>query len=473
MSKLNKLRHKPVLFFKDIFKNKFGKRECANDFDVISPASAATAAIATLSSSSSVSPKPELKNVVSKDKAEKDNVEKIGYQKSVSSLTNSGNLAKAIQNIKIALAKNPKDEYSLTKLLVILRESGRYDEFDRYLAYASENYPHNTLIKLEELKASRERGGFNKCNDEKCQWLISNTDNLEIKKVALRYYRESKPIEELVSIEGFPWGLDEKYDGRLFAELASIYFESGDIKDCEELILEIHNKKEIKYASKYPLMMRHAAAELNVAVGTVKERLVTVGNVLDDSKQSFHRDITRAKTIAIVGNSPREYGKKLGGEIDGHELVVRFNNFPATEDYYKCYGRKTDVWVRSIGSWVIPRSVDDFRHCVLSGINLDYRGFSTKPFKAYFDKQASISTFDGNLMMELIKYLGAPPSAGLMAIFLVYKLRGGLSDVDLYGFGFIDQLESSIVNVGNSPAGVRHDWHVELDFLHKMINGQV
>ena len=56
-------------------------------------------------------------------------------------------------------------------------------------------------------------------------------------------------------------------------------------------------------------------------------------------------DFFKGKSVAIVGNGPREQGRGLGAEIDGHDIVVRFNNIDLA-GYEQDYGRRTDVWVK-------------------------------------------------------------------------------------------------------------------------------
>lgn len=56
-----------------------------------------------------------------------------------------------------------------------------------------------------------------------------------------------------------------------------------------------------------------------------------------------------ADSICVVGNAPSEVGLGRGALIDGHALVVRFNNFSPDPKHWADYGRKTDIWVRASG----------------------------------------------------------------------------------------------------------------------------
>lgn len=51
------------------------------------------------------------------------------------------------------------------------------------------------------------------------------------------------------------------------------------------------------------------------------------------------------ETIALVGNGPAEAGLGRGPEIDGHELVIRFNDYCLQAGHAADYGRRTDLWV--------------------------------------------------------------------------------------------------------------------------------
>ena len=50
--------------------------------------------------------------------------------------------------------------------------------------------------------------------------------------------------------------------------------------------------------------------------------------------------------FCIIGNSPKELGKGSGKKIDSHKLVLRFNDFSTSPDFYKDYGKRTSVWIR-------------------------------------------------------------------------------------------------------------------------------
>jgi len=92
-------------------------------------------------------------------------------------------------------------------------------------------------------------------------------------------------------------------------------------------------------------------------------------------------------------------------------------------------------------------------------------------FMDYLDSSTGISVFDSSFHYELINLLSGPPSAGLMMLYMIYRIRGRLDKNDVFGFGFTDQLDEKIKNIGNSPAGVRHHWHRELELYHSILSG--
>ena len=62
------------------------------------------------------------------------------------------------------------------------------------------------------------------------------------------------------------------------------------------------------------------------------------------------------QTCAVVGNAPSILMHKLGREIDGHDVVFRFN-FAPTRGYERHVGRRTTVRVMG-RSWVWNESAE-------------------------------------------------------------------------------------------------------------------
>ncbi len=59
------------------------------------------------------------------------------------------------------------------------------------------------------------------------------------------------------------------------------------------------------------------------------------------------RNYLKEKRIAVVGNSGCELGKNKGQEIDNHDIVIRFNNYPIDEELFNDYVKKTSIWFRN------------------------------------------------------------------------------------------------------------------------------
>jgi hypothetical protein len=57
--------------------------------------------------------------------------------------------------------------------------------------------------------------------------------------------------------------------------------------------------------------------------------------------------IIDSKSVAVVGNSSSLFEMELGCEIDGHDIVIRFNKAAplyCNDDVSKSHGTKTDLW---------------------------------------------------------------------------------------------------------------------------------
>lgn len=150
---------------------------------------------------------------------------------------------------------------------------------------------------------------------------------------------------------------------------------------------------------------------------------------------------SKNKSIAIVGNSGRELGKNKGAEIDSHDIVIRFNNFPA-EGYEKDYGVKTNVWVRNTSKQIDEsRDIRKFDYVVfdphIRNIWYDRIDAHLDWTKKYPEKIKCIpyKFFKEKIVQDSgIHY----PTLGLMIIYILAKCFG-LKNIDVYGFSFLDE----------------------------------
>jgi len=127
-------------------------------------------------------------------------------------------------------------------------------------------------------------------------------------------------------------------------------------------------------------------------------------------------DLLLGKRIAIVGNAKSLFDKNYGAEIDGHDVVIRFNKGFITKP--ESQGTKTDILILAIE---MPEADIDkfnakyvFNRCTLRK-----------------NKTRACWHFSLDDRKRLQKLLGAKPSTGMLAIDLCTMYS---PVVDLYGF---------------------------------------
>ncbi len=157
---------------------------------------------------------------------------------------------------------------------------------------------------------------------------------------------------------------------------------------------------------------------------------------LEESHRSgtFERFVS-GKSVAVVGNGPQEKGRKLGAEIDSHDVVIRINNY-AIDGLEEDYGRRTDVWVKNTTpemKHVLPS--DDISLVVYSDdwsrerLRLDYRSHIESDLDNPRIEVDYCSVKDRG---GISKYVEALPTVG--AIVVERLRRSDAASVDLYGF---------------------------------------
>lgn len=187
--------------------------------------------------------------------------------------------------------------------------------------------------------------------------------------------------------------------------------------------------------------------------------------------QIFEDYIRKGRSIAVVGNSDREVGKGQGKSIDAHDVVIRFNDY--TGKAAADYGCKTTVWVRN-GSPDCPDMstaesydfviwADDYLHTYVQGnlLGLMCRDIESKVYTA-----AMISPESHRKLREKADLLN--PTSGAYMIYYLYEILGSLSNVDFYGFSFLDDAVSET----DCHASELLNWHemsAEVPFLRSLI----
>lgn len=378
-------------------------------------------------------------------------------------LSNCGKFEEALNLYRIIYTLNNNDEIA-AEILYCSVKLGDFNLARSFYETVSHVHLPTILQRRALIEYRKANGYFDSKSIELALSVVRDTHDSHIIELSIDFLWEIFSAEKLVEKNGFPWFDITTINSKTRAKLCAIYLEGRKYQELNQNIRLLIKDKDIKYISKYAALKEYVSTNF-----FIDNKSNVTNRILVDNYKTLLDDISLAQSIAIVGNSPCEVGTSKGEAIDKHDMVIRFNNYPTTEEYLSDYGQKTQVWVRSIGNWVDKRN-DVAKTTVLCGINLNNRGFSPKPYEELVAK-TSLTVFDSALFYRLSTILAAPPSAGLITCFMVYSVKGQLNKKSLFGFGFIDQLDSSVVNMGNSPAGERHDWEGELRCFQMMIDG--
>ena len=139
--------------------------------------------------------------------------------------------------------------------------------------------------------------------------------------------------------------------------------------------------------------------------------------------EDFYKE-WQGKSIAVVGNA--KFNKKVGKEIDSHDIVIRFN-FCITKGYTGYVGKKTTV--ACVGSFTLFDAEPDFKN------NYDIV-FSHYPKDRYIDKgRVSKLYLPREFYWDTMKIkIGCrKPTTGFRMLYSLYK---NLVKADVYGFDF-------------------------------------
>ncbi|MBT9292556.1 glycosyltransferase family 29 protein [Prosthecodimorpha staleyi] len=284
-------------------------------------------------------------------------------------------------------------------------------------------------------------------------------------------------VDRVREIAGsFGW-FGEKLRDRTRCILANVYAERGDWIGAYRALGSVRGRgwpMVVQYGSTACLAALHELGYAAVPVIAECARLMPIGDRRMLELQQLLSD--RSKTIAVVGNSPVQIGRGAGAEIDAHDIVIRFNNFSEDDRFTVDYGRKTTIWARSGGHIdVWRRPPGGFEFVLFSGADRRYHGAQAWDVLETERAGGRAAFVPTRIFVELVKALDRVPSAGLLILHWLRKIRGPLAagGVSYYGFKLTDQNDGTNRHYFANPtqAKGRHDWDAEAAYLATVILG--
>ncbi|MGB2221192.1 MAG: glycosyltransferase family 29 protein [Neptunomonas phycophila] len=292
------------------------------------------------------------------------------------------------------------------------------------------------------------------------------------------YKWESEPLSEVVinRLKSYVSNNDHhdrtKSFGKIKLLLASFYAEVGQINQALRLRDEA---KKLKAVDAHLMNLKYWAKRRGKP-NAMKDYEYEGFKKLLSYKGSFKKMVLDASgDVCVVGNSPSLIGKGLGEEIDNHKLVIRFNSYDTSFPFCQDVGTKTDIWVRMPFHPYVKNSPEPSHKLIMfSGSNRYNRPYSDwVGLFELMDEGFPVEFFDPTTFYELQAKLSAPPTAGLMICYMLYKIIGPLDPKNYYGFSFLDEKtnEQSKYHYSDLTAksSSRHNWIAESDVFRTII----
>jgi hypothetical protein len=297
-----------------------------------------------------------------------------------------------------------------------------------------------------------------------------------------RYYGESEVLISWCKKFLLSKACWENHFADLLLICICVFVKMGNIAEAEYILQKYIDLYGAGNVCRYFPVARFAFE--NGREGKGISEAARVCEYMETNRDDFRR-LIEGKTVAIVGNGPSGLGKRKGEEIDGHDIVIRFNNYHLDE-HEEDYGFKTDIWVRgSGGDDVIDRK--DISKYKMIMWEADYEHFSIcfnhlKIMARYMEQKAVMSNFDYGTHQRLrdtskIMF----PTSGLVAVWNVFEIMGGFNNVTLYGFSFLqdkaDGFSSHYFGKRDIYDTIRrsaiHSFDKEAEFMKKIYGGKL
>jgi Glycosyltransferase family 29 (sialyltransferase)/Polysaccharide pyruvyl transferase len=182
-------------------------------------------------------------------------------------------------------------------------------------------------------------------------------------------------------------------------------------------------------------------------------------------------DVTRR--IAVVGNSTIETGSGKGVEIDAHDLVIRFNLAAVPSHAQVDYGSKTDLLVCNYSEL---RKLVGRASAPLIVTGKDWEAFTVQKGAAFQVSEGGVrmATPPYEVRQRLNKAFRGTASSGIQILAMLAEWRGGLTNVDTYGFSMVDQIGANPTSANYfraSRPSANHNWKGEAAVLGALRRG--
>lgn len=166
--------------------------------------------------------------------------------------------------------------------------------------------------------------------------------------------------------------------------------------------------------------------------------------------------------ITLLGNGQIDRQAELPGDPD--HLVIDFNH---PQHGVAIPQRSRHAWVRTPNGSVPSRPDTDLDWVIFTGNDSLYQRIRFAPLLPSGLDPNKYVFVPSRIWLELVNKLQAPPSAGLIMLHWIARLRGGLDSVGLHGFS----IAPGDHELNNKPG--RHRWDREREFLNTWLKDRM
>lgn len=211
------------------------------------------------------------------------------------------------------------------------------------------------------------------------------------------------------------------------------------------------------------------------ALNDMQRALQTVYDDQADWQQAFYLKLSewvRGNGVCVVGNAANMTRSGLGGLIDRHACVVRFNVFSGEGVRTEDIGEDIDVWC--VTPSFKAQQKPSVSWSVLLGPELQFRTINWSGFVPLLAHGGRILTVPKPVWSELVLELGSPPSAGIAFLAYVNYLLGSFEGVSVAGFGGLSEAGSNVNQAYHHTtprhkASPRHNWMGERALIQRWL----
>ncbi len=224
-----------------------------------------------------------------------------------------------------------------------------------------------------------------------------------------------------------------------WAEIIGWLAEHGHEDRAAEILKKHRRLSDLRFLDEY-LPAAHFAHRQGLSNERIKRSHDLYAFFLRSQTDDLWSELFGAGSIALVGNGPAEKGRRKGREIDGHDLVIRFNDFKL-RGHEEDYGRRADVWATNYNITARPESYGSIRRIVAMLSPWEHR---YQP--ALVDSLLSVSGRGRKRLMcfsreaRLFCCAEYPeirkPSSGFEWLAALKRRRPDFRTEDVYGFSF-------------------------------------